>query len=65
MYQVSCKDIGMIECTFVGKGATIEEVKQKAMAHAQVAHKDKLAAMSKAQLTDLDRVLTSKIKQLA
>ena len=27
MFEVDCKDVTMIECTYVGKGATIDEVK--------------------------------------
>jgi predicted small metal-binding protein len=65
MYEVECKNIGMAECTYVGKGATIEEVKQKALAHARTAHKDVLASMTPRQLEEMDRVLTSKIRQIA
>jgi predicted small metal-binding protein len=65
MYEVECKNIGMAECTYVGKGATIEEVKQKALAHARIVHKDVLASMTPRQLEEMDRLLTSKIRQLA
>jgi predicted small metal-binding protein len=64
MYQVECKDIGMIDCTYVGKGATIEDVRQKALAHARTVHKDVLTSMTPKQLDGLDRLLTSKIRQI-
>ena len=65
MYEVECKNIGMAECTYVGKGSTIEEVKQKALAHARTVHKDVLASMTPMQMEEMDRLLTSKIKQIA
>jgi len=65
MYEVECKNIGMAECTYVGKGTSIEEVKQKAMAHARIVHKDVLSSMTPIQLEEMDRLLTSKIKQIA
>ena len=65
MYEVECKNIGMAECTYVGKGTSIEEVKQKAMAHARIVHKDVLSSMTPIQLEEMDRLLTSKIRQIA
>ena len=65
MFEVDCKDITMIECTYVGKGTSIEEVKQKAMAHARIVHKDVLSSMTPIQLEEMDRLLTSKIRQIA
>jgi predicted small metal-binding protein len=65
MYEVDCKDVTLIECTYVGKGATIDEVKQKALAHTRTAHKDVLTSMTPKQLDEMDRLLTSKIRQIA
>jgi len=65
MYEVECKEIGMAGCTYIGKGATIEEVMQKALAHARIVHKDVLASMTPRQLEEMDRLLTSKVRQIA
>ncbi len=65
MYEVECRNIGNANCNFVGKGATIEEVKQKALAHERTAHQNVLASMTPQQLEELDRLLTSKIRQIA
>ena len=45
MKTFACKDLGM-DCTFVATGETIEEVKNKAMAHAQKVHADVLKQMT-------------------
>ena len=61
MYSMECKDMGM-DCSFKTSGDTIEEVKQKAMAHAQAVHMDVLATITPEQLVDMDKLLTSVIK---
>ncbi|MEW6035620.1 MAG: DUF1059 domain-containing protein [Candidatus Micrarchaeota archaeon] len=47
--KLSCAELGSPECHFVAEGATAEEVRGKAMEHAQQAHADKLASMSEEQ----------------
>jgi len=49
MLKFSCKDLGMA-CDFVATGATVEEVKQKAFAHAGVVHAAELKGMNQAEL---------------
>jgi len=52
-----------MDCNFVAEGKTVEEVKQKAMAHAQQKHADLLKAMSSpAQMVEMERQLTAAIK---
>jgi predicted small metal-binding protein len=52
MKSFACKDLGM-DCSFVATGGTVEEVTQKAMAHAQVVHQDLLSKMTPEQVNDL------------
>ena len=61
MMSFVCKDLGM-NCDYVATGATVEEVKQAAMNHAQQVHGDMLKSLSPQQLLDIDQLLTSKIK---
>ncbi len=61
MYKFACKDLGL-DCSFQTTGATIEEVKNKAMAHARVTHADMLSKLSPKQMADMDVTMTSKIK---
>jgi predicted small metal-binding protein len=60
MHTFECKNMGM-DCNFKTSGATVEEVKQKAIAHARSVHKDMLAKMPADQLAGLDKMVTSKI----
>jgi predicted small metal-binding protein len=57
MMKIDCKDLGT-NCDYVARGNTLEEVKKKAMEHAQTMHKDFLAKMSPQQKADLDKTLT-------
>ena len=43
MKMVSCADLSELNCGFVAKGATDDEVKQKLMTHGMSAHADKVA----------------------
>jgi predicted small metal-binding protein len=63
MKSFACKDLG-VDCNFVATGSTVEEVKQKAMAHAQVAHKELLKTMAAtpAQAAEMDKAMTMAIK---
>jgi predicted small metal-binding protein len=60
MLKFACKDLGM-DCSFTATGATVDEVKQKAMAHAQSVHKDMLAKMTPKELAELTQNVVSKI----
>jgi predicted small metal-binding protein len=52
MKTFACKDLGL-DCSFVATGSTVEEVKGKAMTHAQVVHQDLLAKMTPVQINEL------------
>jgi predicted small metal-binding protein len=60
MLSLSCKDMGMTD-DHVETGNTADEVMKKAMAHAKVAHADKLKG-TPAQLADMEKLMRSKIK---
>jgi len=52
-----------MDCDFVATGKTVAEVKQKAMAHAQVVHADMLKTLSTpAQMAQMEKQLESVIK---
>ena len=57
MLKFECKDLG-IDCSFVATGNTVEEVKQKAAAHAQTVHKDLLAKMTPQQIDEMYKNVT-------
>lgn len=61
MLKFACKDVGM-ECDFVATGATAEEVKEKAFAHAGVVHADMLKTMNKIALAQLTKTVEANIK---
>ena len=61
MLKFACKDLGM-DCSFTATGATLEEVKQKAMTHAESVHKDMLSKMTPKQLEELNQNVISKIR---
>jgi predicted small metal-binding protein len=62
MYTFACKDMEM-DCGFVTSGETVEEVKNKAMAHAQKAHADVLKNMSTpAQMAKMEEMVLHAIK---
>jgi predicted small metal-binding protein len=58
MLKFACKDLGM-DCSFTATGATVDEVKQKAMAHAKSVHKDMLAKMTPKELAELTQNIVS------
>ena len=52
-----------MDCDFVATGSTVQEVKAKAMAHAQAVHADVLKTMSSpAQMAAMEKQLESVIK---
>ena len=62
MPQLACRDMGM-ECSAVITGGTVEEVKRKALEHAQAVHADMLKAMSSPeQMAEMGKLMESKIK---
>lgn len=61
MLKYACKDVG-VDCDFVVTGATFQEVKDKVMAHASVAHADLLKNMTKEQLEQLTKAVEASIK---
>jgi predicted small metal-binding protein len=62
MYTFACRDLGT-DCGFQATGATVEEVKQKALAHAQITHREELAKLPPEQLANIDQTLTAIVKQ--
>ena len=63
MKTFACKDLGM-DCSFVATGETVEEVKNKAMAHAQKVHADVLKQMTAtpAGMAEMEKALMKAIK---
>jgi predicted small metal-binding protein len=66
MKSLACKDMGM-DCNFVATANTEEEVKQKAIVHAQKVHADIFKSMSStpAQMAEMQKAMNKAIKQLA
>jgi predicted small metal-binding protein len=63
MFKFACKEVG-VDCNFVATGATAEEVKQKAFAHAGVVHADLMKNMSEAELGQLSNAVEASIKSV-
>ena len=61
MLKFACRDLGM-DCDFVATGATVEEVKNQAFAHAGVVHADMLKTMSDEQKAQLTNAVETSIK---
>jgi predicted small metal-binding protein len=63
MKQFACKDLGM-NCDFVASGSTVDEVKKKAVEHAQVKHADLLKKMAgtPTQMIEFEKTIVSKIR---
>ena len=61
MLKFACKDVG-VDCDFVATGATTDEVKQKAFAHAGVVHADMLKTMNQDQMAQLTKAVEASIK---
>ena len=65
MEKFECKDMGM-NCDFVAMGSSVEEVKNKAMAHAQEVHGDMLKSMTTpTQMAEMEKALSKAIKHVA
>lgn len=61
MPQIECRELGA-DCDAVITGATADEVKQKAYAHAQEKHADLLASLTPEQQAGMDALMDSKIR---
>lgn len=61
MLKFACKDTG-VDCDFVATGKTVEEIKEKAFAHAGVVHAEILNSMTDEQKADLAKTLEANIK---
>ena len=61
MLKFACKDTG-IDCDFVATGETMDEIKEKAFAHAGVAHAEILSSMTEEQKADLVKTLEANTK---
>ncbi len=61
MLKFACKDVG-VDCDFVATGTTVEEVKDKAFAHASVVHADLLKGLSEAQMAEMTKAVEASIK---
>ena len=61
MFKFACKDVG-VDCDFVVTGATAEEVKQKAFAHAGVVHAVIMKNMNETELAQLTKAVEASIK---
>jgi len=61
MLKFACKDVG-VDCDFVAIGTTAEIVKEKAFAHAGVAHADLLKNMNQDELAKLTKAVEANIK---
>ncbi len=63
MKKLACRDLGM-DCDHVITADTVEEIKERAMAHAQARHGDILKTMSSpAQLAEMGRMIESMTKE--
>lgn len=63
MYQYACRDVG-VDCDFVTRAETPEEVKKAVFEHAAVVHKDMMAAMTPEQTAQLQQDVDEAIKQV-
>lgn len=61
MKMLACKDMGM-DCPFVAKGETKEEVMEKMMEHAKMEHKDMVEKMSPEEMEGMKKKMEENIK---
>lgn len=60
MFTLSCKDVGMPDCSFVAEGATAEEAMMKGVAHGAEAH-----GMTEADMTEEKKAMAmSMVKEV-
>lgn len=58
---LSCRDLG-VECDFVAKGKTAEEVKEKMMEHAAEAHKEIMEDMTDEKMKAMEKKMDEMMK---
>lgn len=61
-YAVSDRDLGM-DCDFVARGETPEEVMQKMFAHAQEVHADIFVSLTPEQQDEMSKKLEAAMKE--
>ena len=59
MKTLSCKDMGTMECDFVAKGETEDEIVGSMMDHAKQSHPDKITMMPEEEMKNM---MKSKVK---
>lgn len=62
MKSISCREVGGLDCDYIPKGETSEEVKMDTFAHAEQVHKDILQKMTPDNLKKLTERMDSLIK---
>ncbi len=60
MMKLSCRDMGM-DCDFVAKGETAQEVKEKMRAHDNAEHEDIMKNMSEDEKADMMKKMDEKM----
>ncbi|MFA5945806.1 MAG: DUF1059 domain-containing protein [Patescibacteria group bacterium] len=61
MKTLSCKDMGVVDCEFVTRGSTAEDVKTMLTEHALAKHADKMAG---ADLASMDAMMMAKMQDM-
>jgi predicted small metal-binding protein len=65
LIRYACKDMGL-NCPFVVKGETVEEVTQKALEHVREKHADNFNSIhSQAQIDEMQRALARSTRVVA
>ncbi len=62
MKSISCREVRGLDCDYIVKGQTPEEVKKDAFTHAEQVHKDILQKMTPDDLKKLTERMDSLIK---
>lgn len=63
MYKFADRDLGM-DCDFEVAAETMEEVKEKAFAHAKEQHAEMFSSMTPEQMAAMEKQLESLIKEV-
>ncbi len=63
MLRFRCKDVG-VDCGFIATGPTVDEVKEKAFAHARIVHDDIMKGMNDQQMADLTKAVVNSIQHM-
>ena len=65
LIRYSCKDMGL-NCTFVVKGATVEEVTRQALAHVQEFHANEFNSIhTEEEILRMERALSRSTREVA